>query len=335
MAGNDSDLQAAQRAVDKISLPKGLHSEEVESLSEHAAQELVPFRNAAVSGETVVTGVPGGPAGPLPATILADGAETGVPEAAIGYVDAAGNFFSALIGGMSTSALILSGIVVVGIVVAVGAAIYYGYYGGLNSKQAEAVMDQVRDPNSEESLRGMRDATQTPAASPDATANTQPSNPRHEVQESQGTVKGAQSGVHGQDNPGLHGMVVGTWTNHDKNCGIDVPADVIRLSANGSALSGTLAVSFVKTVNDPTADPCEGAAKLNDPNPTETLTLKSVGFDGRILWFSFVWPPADLLPPPELQPKVEQKTIELRGEVSGNRIVLGATWEQMLFEKSQ
>jgi hypothetical protein len=119
-------------------------------------------------GEKALTGLE--PRGPLTANTLAEGSATGVPESA--YVDEAGNFFLNLIGGMSTSALILTGMFVLGIVAAIAAAIYYGYQGGTNAKQAEAVVDQVRDPNSEESLRSLRNATQGAGATQAHTPRT-------------------------------------------------------------------------------------------------------------------------------------------------------------------
>jgi hypothetical protein len=99
------------------------------------------------------------------ASTLADGAASGIPEASIGYLDAAGTFVSFLIGGMSTGALVLSGGVLLGTVVAIGAAIHYGYVGGSSVKEAKAVLEGAEDSTSEDYLRALRDAAPATAAS--------------------------------------------------------------------------------------------------------------------------------------------------------------------------
>jgi hypothetical protein len=238
MADNGSDLEAARRAVEKLSLPKGLQPEEIIS----APEEVIPVGNAAVSGETVIAGLPGEAVAPLTANTLADGAAEGVPLASIGYVDQAGTFFSALIGGMTTAQLVLAGIAILGVAVAIGAAVYYGMHGGLSSRQAEAVVDQNRDPNSEESLRGMREASQANQASsgeatnPQAnTATQQSSNPRYEVQESQETAK--NSGGSFRSSPAgafqENDAIVGKWSTRDSDGKLSNLGSTILKKGNG------------------------------------------------------------------------------------------------------
>ena len=68
---------------------------------------------------------------PLSAGTLADGSATAVLEGALGFWDAAGSFFSALIAD-SPAALLLIAIGVVGVAVAIGGAIYSHYSAALS-----------------------------------------------------------------------------------------------------------------------------------------------------------------------------------------------------------
>jgi len=103
------------------------------------------------------------------ASTLADGSAPGVPEAAIGFGDQAGIFFSALIAD-PVVALIAAGVFFLVLVATAGTAVYIAYSGPLTSKQAETLADQVRFTGTDETLR-LRKADQTDAdANPDESA---------------------------------------------------------------------------------------------------------------------------------------------------------------------
>jgi hypothetical protein len=182
----------------------------------------------------------------LSAGTLADGSATGVPEGSFGFWDAAGSFFSALITD-SPVGLILIGVGLVGLAVAIGGAIYSHYSGALSPKQREALVDQNRDPNSEESLRAVRDAsptsTNTPVASP------------------------------------LYSAIVGTWQG--RWCGLDTAT--LRISATGGLLAGTITAREMLMNQDVTS--CEALDPKFTGQPQQ-LALGSPDFDGQILSFS-------------------------------------------------
>lgn len=269
---SQSDVEAVQNAVNKAFAAKGPLPEEIPD----APPDLVPFKDAAVAGDTVINGLPGEAAGPLSASTLADGAATGVPAAEIGYVDAAGTFFSGLIGGMSAGALILAGVVVVGIAAAIAAAVYYGYHGGLNSKQATAAVDQVRNPNSDETLQSLREANQNSSptqasGAPKASAHTAPAPPR---QMSSTT-------------PPNNLLVAGTWLG-TYSCGLK--AVVLELSTNGARLNAKL-TGFGYPVDNPNGPTAPGYYGITceevDPSDfnrsndyAQQLPVASAAFDG-------------------------------------------------------
>ena len=184
------------------------------------------------------------------------------------------------------------GLLVLGAAALVGYAIYVGHYGG-TSKQIDAAVQASRDPNSDETLRSMREANaQESSGSRKEPVSTVPTGAGLHPTVSL-TRSLANYFDHGPTNPSLYSLVVGTWEG--TYCGLAIAT--LRLAATGSVLNGTVSSRQFKENQacDPTeGDICTGQSPatceylapqlLSDAS--HTSSLGSSGFDGHILWSS-------------------------------------------------
>jgi hypothetical protein len=192
--------------------------------------------------------MPAEPTGPISAGTSADGSATGVPQGDIGFLDAAGSFFSALITDAPAAAF-LGGLVILAIVAALARGVYLYYSASQNATQATSVVDQNRDANSDDTLRSLRETGQ-------ANANNQP-------------INGSSR----------YSMIVGTWQG--QWCGLDTAT--LNLSVSGGSLIGTVTARELKMNQDVTS--C-AALEPTFTGEAQQFPVASPEFDGHILSFS-------------------------------------------------